>query len=243
MTEHYTLRCRECNRDWGNRPSSICEDCLAPLDVKYDLDAARSTFTRDNIARRPVNLWRYSELLPIPAGYKPEIPVGMTPLVSAARLAAQIGSRRLYLKNDAVNFPTLSFKDRVVAVALAQAKAFGFQTVSCSSTGNLANAVAAQAARQGFDAWIFIPADLEPAKILGTQIFGARLVRIAGNYDQVNRLCSQIGERFHWGFVNINLRPYYAEGSKTVGYEIAEQLGWRLPDNIVVPMAGGSLIT
>ena len=167
----------------------------------------------------------------------------MTPLVSAARLGAQLGSRRLYLKNDAVNFPTLSFKDRVVAVALAQAKAFGFQTVSCSSTGNLANAVAAQAARQGFDAWIFIPADLEPAKILGTQIFGARLVRIAGNYDQVNRLCSQIGERFHWGFVNINLRPYYAEGSKTVGYEIAEQLGWRLPDNVVVPMAGGSLIT
>jgi threonine synthase len=243
MSEHYTLRCRECNRDWGNRPSSICEDCLAPLDVKYDLDAARSTFTRDNIARRPVNLWRYSELLPIPAGYKPEIPVGMTPLVSAARLGAQIGSRRLYIKNDAVNFPTLSFKDRVVAVALANAKAFGFQTVSCSSTGNLANAVAAQAARQGFDAWIFIPADLEPAKILGTQIFGARLVRIAGNYDQVNRLCSQIGERFQWGFVNINLRPYYAEGSKTVGYEIAEQLGWRLPDNIVVPMAGGSLIT
>ena len=243
MTEHYTLRCRECNREWGNRPSSICEDCLAPLEVKYDMDAARSTFTRDNIAKRPANIWRYSELLPIPEGYKPEIPVGMTPLVSASRLGARIGSRRLYVKNDAVNFPTLSFKDRVVAVALAQAKAFGFQTVSCSSTGNLANAVAAQAARQGFDAWIFIPADLEPAKILGTQIFGARLVRIAGNYDQVNRLCSQIGERFHWGFVNINLRPYYAEGSKTVGYEIAEQLGWRLPDNIVVPMAGGSLIT
>jgi threonine synthase len=243
MTEHYTLRCRECNREWGNRPSSICEDCLAPLEVKYDLDAARSTFTRDNIARRPANIWRYSELLPIPEGYKPEIPVGMTPLVAASRLGARIGSRRLFVKNDAVNFPTLSFKDRVVAVALAQAKAFGFQTVSCSSTGNLANAVAAQAARQGFDAWIFIPADLEPAKILGTQIFGARLVRIAGNYDQVNRLCSQIGERFHWGFVNINLRPYYAEGSKTVGYEIAEQLGWRLPDNVVVPMAGGSLIT
>jgi threonine synthase len=243
MSEHYTLRCRECNREWGNRPSSICEDCLAPLEVKYDLDVARETFTADNIARRPSNLWRYAELLPVPEGYKPEIPVGMTPLVSASRLGAQLGSRRLYLKNDAVNFPTLSFKDRVVAVALAQARAFGFQTVSCSSTGNLANAVAAQAARQGFDAWIFIPADLEPAKILGTQIFGARLVRIAGNYDQVNRLCSQIGERFNWGFVNINLRPYYAEGSKTVGYEIAEQLGWRLPDNVVVPMAGGSLIT
>jgi len=243
MTEHYTLRCRECNRDWGNRPGSICEDCLAPLDVKYDLDAARATFTRQNIAARPANLWRYAELLPLPQGYKSEIPVGMTPLAAAPRLGAQLGVARLHLKNDAVNFPTLSFKDRVVAVALAQAKAFGFRTVSCSSTGNLANAVAAQAARGGFDAWIFIPADLEPAKILGTQVFGAWLVRIAGNYDQVNRLCSQIGERYAWGFVNINLRPYYAEGSKTVGYEIAEQLGWRLPDNIVVPMAGGSLIT
>jgi threonine synthase len=167
----------------------------------------------------------------------------MTPLVPAGRLGAKIGARRLYLKNDAVNFPTLSFKDRVVAMALAQAKHFGFKTVSCSSTGNLANAVAAQAARGGFDAMIFIPADLEPAKVLGTYVFGARIVRINGNYDQVNRLCSQIGEQYNWGFVNINLRPYYAEGSKTVGFEIAEQLGWRLPDNIVVPMAGGSLIT
>jgi threonine synthase len=243
MSEHYSLRCRECHRDWGNRPGSICEDCLAPLEVKYDLDIARATFTRENIAARPANLWRYAELLPLPQGYKTEIPVGMTPLVAAPRLGAELGTARLYLKNDAVNFPTLSFKDRVVAVALAQAKAFGFQTVSCSSTGNLANAVAAQAARLGFDSWIFIPADLEPAKVLGTQVFGAHLVRIAGNYDQVNRLCSQIGERYHWGFVNINLRPYYAEGSKTVGFEVAEQLGWRLPDNIVVPMAGGSLIT
>ena len=147
------------------------------------------------------------------------------------------------MKNDAVCFPTLSFKDRVVAMALAQAKNFGFETVSCSSTGNLANSVAAQAARHGFEAWIFIPADLEAAKVVGTQVYGARVTRIAGNYDQVNRLCSQIADRYRWGFVNINLRPYYAEGSKTVGYEIAEQLGWRLPDNVVVPMAGGSLIT
>ena len=243
MSEHFTLRCRECHREWGNIPSSICADCLAPLEVKYDLDAARTTFTRANITSRPANLWRYAELLPLPAGYKAELPVGMTPLVAAPRLGARLGVRNLYLKNDAVCFPSLSFKDRVVAVALAQAKAFGFKVVSCSSTGNLANAVAAQAARQGFDAWIFIPSDLEPAKVLGTQVFGARLIRIAGNYDQVNRLCSQIAERYQWGFVNINLRPYYAEGSKTVGYEIAEQLGWRLPDNIVVPMAGGSLIT
>jgi threonine synthase len=243
MSEHFLLRCRECHREYSNRPSSICENCLAPLEVKYDMEAARKTFTRENIASRPNNLWRYSELLPLPEGYQPDLPVGMTPLVAAHRLGARLGVQRLHLKNDAVSFPTLSFKDRVVAVALAQAKAFGFQIVSCSSTGNLANAVAAQAAHQGLDAWIFIPADLEPAKVIGTQVFGARLIRIAGNYDQVNRLCSQIVEQYHWGFVNINLRPYYAEGSKTAGYEIAEQLGWRLPDNVVVPMAGGSLIT
>jgi threonine synthase len=243
MSEHFFLRCRECHSEFSNRPSSICEKCLAPLEVKYDLEAARKTFTRENIAARPNNLWRYKELLPLPEGYKPELPVGMTPLVESPRLGKRLGSQRLYLKNDAVSFPTLSFKDRVVAVALAQARAFGFQIVSCSSTGNLANAVAAQAAHHGFDAWIFIPADLEPAKVLGTQVFGAKLIRIAGNYDQVNRLCSQIGEQYPWGFVNINLRPYYAEGSKTTGYEIAEQLGWRLPDNVVVPMAGGSLIT
>jgi threonine synthase len=243
VSERFHLRCRECQHDFSNRPTSICPECMAPLDVKYDLEAAKKTFTKENIAKGPENLWRYSELLPVPADYKSDLAVGMTPLVTAARLGAKIGSRRLYLKNDAVNFPTLSFKDRVVAMALAQAKAFGFKTVSCSSTGNLANAVAAQAARGGLAAWIFIPADLEPAKVLGTYVFGARIVRIAGNYDQVNRLCSQIGEQHPWGFVNINLRPYYAEGSKTVGFEIAEQLGWRLPDNIVVPMAGGSLIT
>ena len=243
MSERFALRCRECHHSWGNRPSSICPECLAPLEVAYDLDAARVTFTRENIAARPAGIWRYAELLPLPDGYKNDFPVGMTPLVEAPRLGSLLGSRRLYLKNDSVCFPSLSFKDRVVAVALAQAKAFGFRVVSCSSTGNLANAVAAQAARQGLDAWIFIPADLEPAKVLGTQVFGARLVRIAGNYDQVNRLCSQIAENYRWGFVNVNLRPYYAEGSKTIGFEIAEQLGWRLPDNVVVPMAGGSMIT
>ena len=242
MTVRYTLRCRECNRDWGNRPTSICEDCLAPLEVKYDLEAARGTFTAKNIATRPNNIWRYRELLPIPDGYEIDLPVGMTPLVAAPRLGKRLGSSNLYLKNDAVCFPSLSFKDRVVAMALAAAKTFGFQTVSCSSTGNLANAVAAQAARMGFEAWIFIPSDLEAAKVLATQVFGAHLVRIAGNYDQVNRLCSQIADEHRWGFVNVNLRPYYAEGSKTVGFEIAEQLGWRLPDNVVCPMAGGSLI-
>ncbi|MGA8618909.1 MAG: threonine synthase [Candidatus Sulfotelmatobacter sp.] len=258
---HYELRCRECGRSWGNQPRSICDECFSPLEVNYDYDAIRALLaqgahdqprsSRERISQRPPNMWRYAELLPLPEGFEPRLPVGFTPLFQAPRLAqrlagdndAKIAGQNLYLKNDAVCLPTLSFKDRVVAVALAQAKAFGFDTVACSSTGNLANAVAAHAARLGLKAWIFIPSDLEPAKILGTQVFGANVVRIAGNYDQVNRLCSQIAEERRWGFVNVNLRPYYAEGSKTVGFEIAEQLGWRLPDNVVVPMAGGSLIT
>jgi threonine synthase len=239
----YELRCRECGKAWGNVPKSICDDCFSPLEVSYDYDAARAVFTRERIAARPANMWRYAELLPLPSDYRPSLPVGFTPLLSAPHLAKHFGARRLCIKNDAVCLPTLSFKDRVVAVALANARSFGFDTVACSSTGNLANSVAAQASREGFKAWIFIPADLEPAKILGTQVFGANLVRISGSYDQVNRLCSQIADERSWGFVNVNLRPYYAEGSKTVGFEIAEQLGWRLPDNVVVPMAGGSLIT
>jgi len=240
---HYELRCRECGRSWGNQARSICDDCFSPLEVFYDYDAVRGQLTRELISRRAPNLWRYAELLPLPPDFQPSLPVGFTPLLPAPRLADAWGAKRVFLKNDAVCLPTLSFKDRVVAVALAQARSLGFDTVACSSTGNLANAVAAQAVRNGLKAWIFIPADLEPAKILGTQVFGATLVRIAGNYDQVNRLCSQIADEHHWGFVNVNLRPYYAEGSKTVGFEIAEQLGWRLPDNVVVPMAGGSLIT
>src|SRR5437660_4261036 len=240
---HYELRCRECGKTWGNQPRSICDDCFSPLEITYDYETLRAGFTREKIAQRPPNIWRYSELLPLPQDYRPSLPVGFTPLLSAPHLAKELGARKLCIKNDGVCLPTLSFKDRVVAVALAQARAFGFDTVSCSSTGNLANSVAAQAARNGFKAWIFIPADLEPAKILGTQVYGAKVVRIAGSYDQVNRLCSQIADEHRWGFVNVNLRPYYAEGSKTVGFEIAEQLGWRLPDNVVVPMAGGSLIT
>jgi threonine synthase len=257
---HYELRCRECGRSWGNQPRSICDECFSPLEVTYDYDWIRYLLgegsidqqrsSRKRIAQRPPNMWRYAELLPLPAGFEPRLPIGFTPLLPAPRLAAHLAgtndaktaAQNLYLKNDAVCLPTLSFKDRVVAVALAQIHAFGFDTVACSSTGNLANAVAAHAARLGLKAWIFIPSDLEPAKILGTQVFGANVVRIAGNYDQVNRLCSQIAEERRWGFVNVNLRPYYAEGSKTVGFEIAEQLGWRLPDNVVVPMAGGSLI-
>ncbi len=242
-TYSYELRCRECGKTWPGSPRNYCEDCFSPLEVTYDYDSIRKIVSHELFASRAPNIWRYRELLPLPTGHQPSLPVGFTPLVSAPKLGERIGSQRLCIKNDAVCLPTLSFKDRVVAVALANARSFGFDTVACSSTGNLANSVAAQAAREGFKAWIFIPSDLEPAKILGTQVFGAQLVRINGSYDHVNRLCTQIADEHRWGFVNVNLRPYYSEGSKTVGFEIAEQLGWRLPDNVVVPMAGGSLIT
>jgi threonine synthase len=242
MAAAYELRCRECGKRYENAPLSICDECFSPLEVVVDLEAARHTFTREAIAEGPSSMWRYQALLPVPDDYVPTTPAGWTPLLRAPRLAERIGARNLWIKNDAVCMPTLSFKDRVVAVALANARAFGFDTVGCSSTGNLANAVAAQAARLGLKTYILVPSDLEAAKILNTQVYGATLVRIDGNYDHVNRLCSQIADRYNWGFVNVNLRPYYAEGSKTVGFEIAEQLGWRLPDNVVVPMAGGSLI-
>jgi threonine synthase len=243
MALAYELRCRECGKSYPNSPLSICDECFSPLEVQCDLEAARQSFTREAIAQGPSSMWRYQALLPVPEDYVATTPAGWTPLLRAPRLAQRIGAKNLYIKNDAVCMPTLSFKDRVVSVALASAQIFGFDTVGCSSTGNLANAVAAQAARLGLKTYILVPADLEPAKILNTQVYGANLVRIDGNYDHVNRLCSQIAERYNWGFVNVNLRPYYAEGSKTVGFEIAEQLGWRLPDNVVVPMAGGSLIT
>lgn len=237
----YELRNAE-GKSFGNQPLSICDETFTPLEVQYDLEAARPLFTKKNIENGPANIWRYRSLLPIPEGFEPDLPVGFTPLVRAKNLGKRIGATNLYVKNDAVCFPTLSFKDRVVSVALANAQYFGFTTVGCSSTGNLANSVAAQAARLGIKACILVPADLEPAKILNTLVYGAQLVRIDGNYDHVNRLCSLIADQYNWGFVNVNLRPYYAEGSKTVGYEIAEQLGWRLPDNVVCPMAGGSLI-
>ena len=240
----YELKCNECGRRFGNRPLSGCPECLSPLEVVYDLEAIRKQgrFTRANIAAGPFSIWRYAALLPIPEGFEPDLPVGFTPLVRARSLGRRVGADNLYVKNDAVCFPTLSFKDRVVSVALANAQKFGFTTVGCSSTGNLANSVAAQAARLGLKATILVPADLEPAKILNTLVYGARLVRIDGNYDHVNRLCTLIADEYSYGFVNVNLRPYYAEGSKTQGYEIAEQLGWKLPDNVVCPMAGGSLI-
>jgi threonine synthase len=238
----YELQCKECGKAWGNSPRSFCEDCFSPLEVSFDYGALRKRVRREDLSGRSFNMWRYAEFLPLSEGYVAQSAIGGTPLVAAPRLARQWGVKNLFLKNDAVCFPSLSFKDRVVATALAAAQRFGFQTVGCSSTGNLANAVAAQAAQQGLDACVFIPADLEPAKVLNTAVYGARIVRIDGNYDHVNRLCAQIADRFQWGMVNVNLRPYYSEGSKTHGFEIAEQLGWRLPDNVVVPMAGGSLI-
>jgi len=242
MSDLYELRCKECGKVWGNSPRSFCEDCFSPLEVSFDYDSLKKTVRREDLAARAFNMWRYAEFLPLPEGYVAKSAVGGTPLLAARKLANHWGVKNLFFKNDAVCFPSLSFKDRVVATALVAARRFGFQTVGCSSTGNLANALAAQAAQQGLDACVFIPADLEPAKVLNTAVYGARIVRINGNYDHVNRLCAQIADRFQWGMVNVNLRPYYSEGSKTHGFEIAEQLGWRLPDNVVVPMAGGSLI-
>jgi threonine synthase len=242
MSDLYQLRCRECKKTWGNAPKSFCEECFSPLEVAFDYDQLKKIARKDALASRSFNMWRYAEFLPLPDGFSAPSAVGGTPLVTSKKLGSRWGLKNLYFKNDAVCFPSLSFKDRVVATALVAAGRFGFKTVGCSSTGNLANAVAAQSAQQGFDACVFIPADLEPAKILNTAVYGARIVRINGNYDHVNRLCAQIADRFQWGLVNVNLRPYYAEGSKTHGFEIAEQLGWRLPDNVIVPMAGGSLI-
>ncbi|MGH9453158.1 MAG: threonine synthase [Terriglobia bacterium] len=236
------LKCRECSREYPLQPIAACEECWAPLEVVYDYARLWSDIRREDIASRPATMWRYRELLPLLSDPRVGRHTGFTPLIRARQLEQALGAREVYIKNDAVNHPTLSFKDRVVAVALSKAHEFGFKTVGCSSTGNLANAVAAQAAAGGFSAFIFVPADIEPEKIVATEVYGARVVRINGNYDQVNRLCSEIAQKYPWGIVNVNLRSYYSEGSKTVGYEIAEQLGWRLPQNIVVPMAGGALI-
>jgi threonine synthase len=205
--------------------------------------AWRRDLTREKIARRPPTLWRYREMLPLENEPRASLSVGFTPLVPAPRLGKVLGIRKLWIKNDAVNPPTLSFKDRVVAVAINKALEFGFKTVACASTGNLANAVAAHAAAAGLESYVFIPEDMEEAKVLGSAVYGAKVVRIRGNYDQVNRLCSQIAGEHGWGFVNVNLRTFYCEGSKTLAYEVAEQLGWRLPDSIVIPIASGSLIT
>ena len=236
------LRCRECGETYELGAKHVCEDvCFGPLEVAYDYDIIRQRVSRASIEAGPKSIWRYKDFLPVATDTPIDVGTGMTPLLKANRLARQLGLKSLYIKNDAVNMPTLSFKDRVVSVALTKARELGFTTVSCASTGNLANSTAAIAAHAGFDCCVFIPSDLEAGKVLGTLIYGPTVMAVKGNYDQVNRLCSEVANTHGWGFVNINLRPYYSEGSKTLGFEVAEQLGWQLPDHIVAPLASGSL--
>src|SRR5215469_9728416 len=236
------LKCRLCGQAYPISATNFCTEDFGPLEVDYDYDALADAVDRTKIELRPFNMWRYQEFLPLEGDPTVGRQVGGTPLVKADRLARELGVEQLWIKNDAVNFPTLSFKDRVVAVALSKAREFGLTTVGCASTGNLANSVAANAAAAGLEALILVPADLERAKVLGTCVYGAKVVGVKGTYDEVNRLCTQIAFKYGWGFVNINLRPFYAEGSKTFGFEMAEQLGWRTPRHVVCPMAGGSLI-
>jgi threonine synthase len=235
------LQCASCGHPHDAGPSHVCPECLGPLEPVYD--PHRQLPDRNEIAARPRSLWRYREWLPFTGRPVRCLNAGWTPLIDAPRLASSLGVSRCLVKHDAGSFPSLSFKDRVVATALNAAHTFGLAVVGCASTGNLANAVAAAAAREGLEAWIFIPHDLEPAKVAASAVFGPKLVRVRGTYDDVNRLCAQVADRFGWGMVNVNLRAYYGEGSKTAAFEIAEQLGWRLPDAVVAPMAGGSLVT
>jgi threonine synthase len=235
------LRCKLCGSGFDPAPTAVCENCLGPLEA---VDADPSTLpTRAEISRRPHSIWRYKEWLPFDGEPTLSLDTGYTPLVDAPGIARRLGVARCWVKNDSVSHPSLSFKDRVVASAINAARAFGLDTIGCASTGNLANAVAAQAARAGMDAWVFIPDSLERGKVAATQIFAPHLVRVRGNYDDVNRLCAIVADQFGWGMVNVNLRAYYGEGSKTIAFEIAEQLGWALPTAVVAPMAGGSLIS
>ena len=247
MSEQQTyfsnLKCRECGRLYPKEAIHICEFDFGPLEAAYEYDRIAKVISRDIIASRPETMWRYRELLPIDGLPTVGEQVGFTPLVKADRLAAKLGVEELYIKNDTVNYPTLSFKDRVVSVALSRAKELGFKIVACASTGNLANSVAANAAAAGLTSYVLIPADLERSKVVGSLVYGTQVIGIHGAYDQVNRLCSEIAGKYGWGFVNVNLRPYYAEGSKSMGFEIAEQLGWKLPRHTVIPMASGSLLT
>jgi len=247
MSEQQTffsnLKCRECGRLYPKEAIHICEFDFGPLEAAYDYDLIARHLNREVIASRPETMWRYRELLPIDGEPTVGRQVGFTPLVRADRLAAELGVEELYIKNDTVNYPTLSFKDRVVSVALSRARELGFTVVACASTGNLANSVAANAAAAGLKSYVLIPADLERSKVVGSLIYGTQVIGIHGAYDQVNRLCSEIAGKYGWGFVNVNLRPYYAEGSKSMGFEIAEQLGWKLPKHTIIPMASGSLLT
>lgn len=237
------LKCRECGQEYDIAPEHVCEFCFGPLEVVYDYDKLAGKFTRELIESRPQTMWRYRELLPIDGEPTVGVQNGFTPLVRARNLEKALGVSELYIKNDSVCYPTLSFKDRVVSVALSKAVEFGYKTVACASTGNLAGSVAANAAAAGLKSYVFIPHDLEQGKVLGAAVYGTTMVGIKGNYDDVNRLCSEIAGKYDWAFVNVNVRPFYAEGSKTLSYEVMEQLGWRAPKHIVVPMASGSLCT
>lgn len=236
------LQCKECEHQYPARAIHVCEFCFGPLEVVYDYDAIKARVSRASIEKGPCSLWRYWDFLPVESREPITIQEGFTPLWHAQHLGSLIGLKQLYIKNDSVN-PTFSFKDRVVSVALTRAQELGFDTVACASTGNLACAVAAYGAISRKRAFVFIPADLEPSKVVGAGIYGPTIIGIKGNYDQVNRLCAEVADAFKWAFVNVNIRPYYAEGSKTLGFEAAEQLGWRAPDHCVVPIASGSLLT
>jgi threonine synthase len=237
------LRCRECARTYPAEALHVCEFCFGPLEVAYDYEAMRKTVTRQSVAAGPANMWRYADLLPVSSRAPVNLGTGMTPLILADRLGAELGLGELWVKDDTRN-PTGSFKDRVVGVALTKARELGFKVVACASTGNLANSVAAHAARAGMESFVFVPHDLEAVKLITTAVFGGHLVAVDGSYDDVNRLCAEMASEFpSWAFVNVNVRPYYAEGSKTLAFEVAEQLGWQLPDHVVVPIASGSQLT
>ncbi|MGA3354379.1 MAG: threonine synthase [Acidimicrobiales bacterium] len=243
MSSVVGLRCRECARTYPAEALHVCEFCFGPLEVAYDYEALRRTVTRETIAAGPANMWRYADLLPVSAQAPVNLGTGMTPLILADRLATELGLGEVWVKDDTRN-PTGSFKDRVVGVALTKARELGFKVVACASTGNLANSVAAHAARAGMESFVFVPHDLEAVKIITTAVFGGHLIAVDGGYDDVNRLCAELASEFpSWAFVNVNVRPYYAEGSKTLAYEVAEQLGWQLPDHVVVPIASGSQLT
>ncbi len=236
------LKCRECGKEYPADRSFVCLECFGPLEADYDYSQIQAQLSPDIIKEREPNLWRYRELLPLAGEPITGFHSGFTPLVKASRLAEYLGVSELYLKDDSVNHPSLSYKDRVVSIALSRGAELGYTVFACASTGNLANAVAAHCARTGFPCLLFIPSDIEVAKIKGALVSKPKVVSLEGNYDQVNRLCSEIGDHYGWGFVNVNLRPYYTEGAKTMGYEIAEQLGWKLPDHLVLPTAGGTLL-
>ena len=242
MSYEQALRCRECGREFPLEPSFFCQFCFGPLEVDYDYEAISKVMTRESVAAGPPTIWRYAPLLPCDPDYKVDLGTGFTPLLRADRLADALGLERLWLKNDTVN-PTWSFKDRVVSVAIARARQFGFTGIACASTGNLANSVAAHGAHAGMETFVFIPDDLEEGKVVGSAIYAPALVMVRGSYDDVNRMCTELSHDQPWAFVNINVRPYYAEGSRTLAFEVAEQLGWRTPDHCVVPMASGSLFT